>query len=566
MSRIARVGGIAAVLTLTTMAALSACTPYGATLSRPSDPVVMSGAELIGLTGAQPQHIVGFAWDGSSWHQIPVQVDERDLVSPGQIYHLPADRWPSLYGSTTPYLIPVYTPPAQVTAGYSSAATYTPPDSNPTFDADDELSFLADSTGKQADPSTGDPAGVDAATRQQVRVTEPLAPDQSGYVYLYRSATLTGGSAGTTGVVYDFSLDSGAYLTTYKMGTGSLSPNNTWGFNPEHSVVTTPSYTQTFADRWLNDGITITKGDSTAVDLLDRAHYYATGSCGRSEDTFDGGANNPGEGAFVANISGPVRAIRSYIGANSYKYTVNTDVFYPSRQDTVTELRGHAGMPGYGGGDDFTTGMTGLVVLRPRELQGVRRRQPGHRDPDRLHHGEPGSDRVADGDGRPGHARHHPVTRHRHRRARRHDHLPGPEPGRSGPVHGRRGGVGPERRERRVAGEQRAQHRSHALLVPQPVRDPTRALLRGAEAPAFDRGHQGPAGPQRAGGRRHRLTCRPSSIARSISGAMVTNSPSASAQTRSPAQRVPRQKILRPSTESMSALRRNSVSRGVGLR
>ena len=99
--------------------------------------------------------------------------------------------------------------------------------------------------------------------------------------------------------------------------------------------------------------------------LGERAHYYVVGTCGRSEDTFDGGANNPGEGAFVANISGPVRAIRSYIGANSYKYTVTTDIFYPDRQDTVTELRGHSGLPGYGSADDFITGTTGLTYSDP---------------------------------------------------------------------------------------------------------------------------------------------------------------------------------------------------------
>ena len=50
--------------------------------------------------------------------------------------------------------------------------------------------------------------------------------------------------------------------------------------------------------------------------------------------------NNPGEGAFIVNISGPVRAIRSYLGANSYLYTVNTHFFYPGREDLVTDVRG----------------------------------------------------------------------------------------------------------------------------------------------------------------------------------------------------------------------------------
>ncbi len=344
---------------------LAGCTRFGASLSRPSDPVVLNGSALPKLLSSDPMHIVGFAWDGTAWHQIPVQVDKRDYVSPGAIYHLPTTSYPNIYGTTTPYKILVYTPPASLSPGYTSAGTYTPPDSNPMFDANDELSFLAADTGKQADASVPDPTAVDVTTREEVKATDPLAPSQFGYVYLFHSGTLTGGGAGSDGVNYNFSLDSGSYTATYKMGTGSLAPNNSWGFNPEHSTVTTPSYGLTFGDRWLNNRLAITQGGGTGSNILERTHYYVTSTCGRSEDTFDGGANNPGEGAFVANISGPVRAIRTYIGANSYKYTVNTDIFYPDRQDTVTELRGHAGLPGYGSADDFATNTTGLTYSDP---------------------------------------------------------------------------------------------------------------------------------------------------------------------------------------------------------
>jgi hypothetical protein len=260
----------------------------------------------------------------------------------------------------------VYTPPAHLTAGYTSTPTYTPSDTDPTFDANDELSFLANDTGKQPDGATAAPAGVDVSTRQEVKVTDPLASAGFGYVSLFHSATLTGGSAGTTGVSYTFSLDSGAYLATYKMGTASLSPNNAWGFNPEHSTVVTPAYRQQFGDRWLNNGLQVTTSGASGAALLERTHFYATGvGCGRSEDTFDGGASNPGEGAFVVNLSGPVRAIRSYLGANSYLYTVNTHFFYPEREDLVTDVRGHAGLPGYGSADDYVTTATGLTYSDP---------------------------------------------------------------------------------------------------------------------------------------------------------------------------------------------------------
>jgi hypothetical protein len=343
---------------------LAACTRFGATLSRNEEPVVLAGSAVPKLLGGAPMHVVGFAWDGETWHQIPVQVDERDLVNPGQIYHRPPSVWPVLFGTSTPYQMLVYTPPPAPTAGYTVAPTYTPSDSDPTLDANDEISFLANDTGKQAEGSVAPPAGVDAASREEITAADPLAPSQVGYVYLFHSDTLTGGGAGTTGVSYTFSLDSGNYLSTYKMGTASLAPNNTWGFNPEHSTLVTPYYSEHFGDRWLNDGMAVT-AYATGAPLLDRTHFYATAGCTRTEDTFDGAAANPGEGAFILNLSGPVRAIRSYLGANSYLYTANTHFFYPQREDLVTDVRGHAGLPGYGTADDYETGTTGLTYSDP---------------------------------------------------------------------------------------------------------------------------------------------------------------------------------------------------------
>ena len=365
MSHARRRNIIAVAVMVPVLLALTACTRFGARLTRPSDPVVLDGSALPKLLGSDPMRVVAFAWDGTAWHQIPVQVDERDLVNPGQIYHRPPANWPNLAGTSTPYKMLVYTPPANLTAGYTSMPTYTPSDADPTFDANDELSFLAIDYGKAAAASVAAPAGVDASTREEVKASDPIATAGVCYVYLFRSATLTGGSAGTTGVSYTFSLDSGAYLDTYKMGTASLSPNNSWGFNPEHSMVVTPSYRQQFGDRWLNNGLAVTAVGASGVPILERTHFYATGGCGRSENTFDGAASNPGEGAFVVNVSGPVRAIRSYLGANSFLWTVNTHIFYPDREDLITDVRGHAGLPGYGSADDYITGTTGLSYSDP---------------------------------------------------------------------------------------------------------------------------------------------------------------------------------------------------------
>lgn len=334
---------------------LVGCTRYGATLNRPEDPVVLRGSDLPGLTGTDPMHIVGFAWAGTRWHQVPVQVDQRDWVHPGVIRHQPPSAWHN-YADGRPFEILVYTPPTAAGAGYRWWDTYTPPDRDPTFDADDELVFLSDYTGQLAPAEAGHPAGVTAATRRLVTVTDPLDRNQLGYLYLYASPTLTGGGAGTTGVQYDFSLVRGEYRATYRMGDNALPPNATSGANPERTTVTTPAYRLSYSDRWTNDGLGVVVDGVAGPSGLERTMMRTSmENCGRSEDTF-----NRGGGGFIANISGPVRAIRSYIGSNSGYYNSATDLFYPRRHDTVNELRLHQGA-GVAVFDDFRTGVTGLT-------------------------------------------------------------------------------------------------------------------------------------------------------------------------------------------------------------
>jgi hypothetical protein len=357
-----RLRSFAVLGTLAVAAALvlAGCqTRFGASLWRPADPVVMTGSQLPKLVGADPTRVVAFAYDGSRFVPIPVQVDQRDLVNPGQIYNRPTNLWARQFGGGPPYNILVYTPPP-ASPGYTAYATFTPPDSDPTVDGNDEITVLASDLGKQA-PANANPAGVTVASREVVHATDPLAPSTSGYVYLYTSPSLHGGSV-TSGVDYTFSLDSGDYKTTYKMGTASNAPNNVAGPNPEHSTIVTSAYRQNYSDRWLNDGLTIIGQGANGSDLLDRAIYPVPGSCGRNEDTYDNVvSSSPYEGAFIANISGPVRAIRSHIGANSYTYTVQTEYFYPGREDSVINLRGHAGLPAYASYDSFTLALGGMT-------------------------------------------------------------------------------------------------------------------------------------------------------------------------------------------------------------
>ena len=163
------------VATVAIVVGLVACeNRFGATLARPEDPVVLTGAQLPKLIGQAPARVVAFAWDGEAWHQVPVQVDQRDLVNPGRIYNRPESGWAKRPDGSS-YEMLVYTPPAAAT-GYRSYGTYTPADRDPNLDANDEVSLLAADVGQLAPGSAGNPQGVTVATRERVTVARPPRP------------------------------------------------------------------------------------------------------------------------------------------------------------------------------------------------------------------------------------------------------------------------------------------------------------------------------------------------------------------------------------------------------
>ena len=113
----------------------------------------------------------------------------------------------------------------------------------------------------------------------------------------------------------------------------------------EDSTIAGASYTRHFVARWMTDALKITAGDTTGVDILD-LHQSRFGP----ESAAATCSPIPLPGAFIANIDGPVRAIRSYLGANSGPLT-QRDLFYDHREDIVTQLRarhesGHHGPHG----------------------------------------------------------------------------------------------------------------------------------------------------------------------------------------------------------------------------
>jgi hypothetical protein len=309
----------------------------GCTLNRPEDPVVLTGSQLPALSSVAAGDVVAFRWL-QNWDQVPVQVDERKTVDFGTVYN-----GASLGFSTTVYADP---------------GTFTGADSNGNVDSDDEVAFMAKDVGLEAPGDAANPAGVVAGSGVKVRVRSALGGStKDGWIYLFKRSGSLDPGAGKSYVSYDFNLLSGAYKTTYKLQDGP---------NPENSTITTPYYVDHFSDRWLNDQIKVKTGDASEVDILDRAKaLLGPGNCGRSEDTFD-----DAEGAFIANKVGPVRAIRSYIGANSGPLTQREHIFYEQREDIRTFLRVHS-IPGPWDFFDYSAAASGMTYRNNLNTGGV---------------------------------------------------------------------------------------------------------------------------------------------------------------------------------------------------
>lgn len=315
---------IAIAAALTSAALLLAGCDDVNTIRRLVSPYVLTGAQLPDLTGEAPGDIVAFAHhrvdNAPTWTQIPVQVDERKEVAFGSqpSSNGAAGTVGTVYGNGSG---------GPTALQYADAGTWVGADTNAAFDADDEVVFMVDDAGGRPRAGEGtEPAGVVPGSGVEVQLDDPLGDDDQAWVYLFVSTTLDP-AAGADYVDYDFALTSGAYLTTYKRATGP---------NPETSRVTTDSYTIDYTDRWYETAWRLAAG--TGVDILDgNKNQFALNYCGRSNQTFASA-----EGAFVANIDGPVRGIRSYVGANSGPLTQRTHLMYADQEVVITDLRVHS--------------------------------------------------------------------------------------------------------------------------------------------------------------------------------------------------------------------------------
>jgi hypothetical protein len=268
--------------------------------ARDLDPVVFIGQVVSQLLGKAPDKIVAFRWQ-DGWQQIPMQIDQR--------YN--ADLGRNLGGAGQTVF---------KTLVYADAKLKTGADPDPLFDTDDEVALMFRDTGNRA--TSTDPPDVASGSRVELRLVDEQAKAER-FVYLFVSAGELRPDAGKDYVKYTFKLVSGN-----PFGNGP---------NPEDSVIETARYRNHFSDRWVHDGATITVGGANGVDILDRDEaQFAPGVCGRSTDTFSRGA-----GAFIANMDGPIRAIRSVFGCNSGKFTQRDYYCYEGQMTVRTFIRVH---------------------------------------------------------------------------------------------------------------------------------------------------------------------------------------------------------------------------------
>ncbi|MEO1075324.1 MAG: hypothetical protein AAFX41_05085, partial [Bacteroidota bacterium] len=293
--------------------------------------VVRTGEQVPVLNGAAPTSILAFSWTSrTGWVQIPVQVDEREWVDVSAAYvgrdFSGCDNVANCQLIIDQVEVLEYTDPRSLLGA----------DSDPTFDADDEIVFMERFAGDLA-PGNRHPNAVRQNTRTTV-VTE------SGVVYLYVSRNNRDQGAGQDLVQYEFALEAGSFPQAYDFqGKGEYEiieeAGELVGSNPERSFAETPYYRQEFSDRWISDALFVKSASAnrSASDLLDRRKFlFAPGYCARSEWTA-----SVARGTLVANIDGPVRGIRVVRGFNSGPITTRTTYFYEQDVVSVTDVRVH---------------------------------------------------------------------------------------------------------------------------------------------------------------------------------------------------------------------------------
>ncbi len=297
---------------------------------READPIVLTGSQLPFYSSVAATQLVGFSRVAGGWVQIPIQVDEmelKDIVSGYGPLTLGTPLEPS---PTNPRIL-----------FYSDPATYIGADTDPMFDENDELVIMLKDAGDEFSGSIL-PSGVVDGTCSQVMLTDPVSGDV-GYVYLFVQDGSLQQDAGTSNLTYSSDVQSVAGW-----------PAHDNGLNNEDTDIGSAHYAWHISAEWKSDELRIASG--TNADILDRhKSFFANGNCGRSEDTF-----SQAENAYLTTTAGPLRVIRSVMGANSGPLTQRTHLFYEKRFDIITDLRVHS-IPSVFDAFDYSPAANGMV-------------------------------------------------------------------------------------------------------------------------------------------------------------------------------------------------------------
>ena len=335
--------------------------------NRYSDPTVDTG--VAGGKGTPLDRILAFRWTGSSWEEVPIQVDEQftrylDNSASGFSPYSGQDQHTTYAFDREGFRWRAERPDNPCIAQPDSPVAKDPVAG---LDHNDEVAFMAADAGRLA------PAGVkrpEAVTDLKVvAIVDPVTRSRK-YVYVGRSdGSRKPRFDATNGYVryerdananfYEFSESSYRDYGNAPVGMTCDAQGNPTGKvgrrRPrDYATVTTDRYRFRYDGRWLMTKIQIAlhAKDSYGPDLVDRwkARAFAqdpgseTPCCGfEEEDTNWGGSST-----LLGERVGPVRAIRETWGADSGTNVIRRETFYRREVRQKTFLRVHVIPPADG--------------------------------------------------------------------------------------------------------------------------------------------------------------------------------------------------------------------------
>jgi hypothetical protein len=352
-------------------------------------------------TGTPVDEVVAYAWTGSRWREVPVQVDERfpyflanarsdfafysgtdqELTYAwGPTRHTVGEEaWKKVFGTCTARYARSAAEAQKAVAAHvvslgpqETLADYTRAMADPVagVDDDDEIALQARDAGQQAPPGTTPPKG--ATSGQAVAVVDPLDPTGTRYLYLFRKPGGSSFSARTSPVQMTRTADADRWLDRKSFAEGSteaLGISNT-GYGPntpgtvcdrgartarvstdrfprDAVVVSTPTYRVTATGRWMVRGFQVRhpSGKRYGPDLIDRwkgrAFQQSPDSTISLVGFEDEQVNWEANSALLGWRQGPVRAIREVWGADSGTNVTKTETYYRDADTYRYHVRVH---------------------------------------------------------------------------------------------------------------------------------------------------------------------------------------------------------------------------------